>query len=634
MLRLEVVRGDNKGVVVETDAETIHLGRGSANDLILSAAHVSGRHATIFLSAEGYVLRDEGSTNGTRVARADKEFDAAATDAVIVLEPGDRIELGKKEQAVFIAVDIVEDASAPEVVTMRTLSDLNEVERDIDRELLRRLYEMQKRISEADELDDVLAAVASSVFSLVSRASHVTAVLNEQDAESLGRFVPVGTRCRDDEDASPIPVTKSVFRKVLKERVAVLAANAPEEMGEPASLIAASIRSTIGVPLWRGERITGVLQVDNRTGEGMLSASDLDVVALVAQSASQAFERAATLRRLRIAEERHRSENTFLKSQEQGRRFDGILSQSEAMNNVVTLVRKVADTNVVVLIEGETGTGKELVASALHYWSKRADKLLIAQNCAALPETLLESELFGHKRGAFTGAITDKKGLFELADGGTLFLDEVGEMPPSLQAKLLRVLQDNEVRPLGAAKSKYVDVRIVAATNRQLDKEVAEGRFREDLFYRLRVVPIRVPPLRERPADLPLLANHFLTKYSAEFGQPVAGFSQEAIEVMQSYKWPGNVRELQNETQRLVIEVQDGAFVQVADLSPRIREMERVIGRARPQQGTLKQMVEEVEKWILRDALKDHNNNKSATAKTLGITREGLHKKLKNYGMA
>ena len=196
------------------------------------------------------------------------------------------------------------------------------------------------------------------------------------------------------------------------------------------------------------------------------------------------------------------------------------------------------------------------------------------------------------------------------------------------------MLQDNEVRPVGAAKSKYIDVRIVTATNRNLEKEVEEGRFREDLFYRLRVFPLRIPPLRDRPVDIPVLANHFLKRYAEEFGRAIPGFSQEVVEVMQSYKWPGNVRELQNELQRLVIQVDEGAFVQVSDLSPRIREMEHVIGRVRPAKGTLKEMVEEVEKWILREALKEHDNNKSATAKTLGITREGLHKKLKNYGMA
>jgi Nif-specific regulatory protein len=286
-----------------------------------------------------------------------------------------------------------------------------------------------------------------------------------------------------------------------------------------------------------------------------------------------------------------------------------------------------------VLIEGETGTGKELIASAVHYGSPRRDKLFVAQNCAALPENLLESELFGHKRGAFTGATEDKKGLFELADGGTLFLDEIGEMPLSLQAKLLRALQEGEIRPVGATATKKVDVRIVGATNRDLEKEVAAGRFREDLFYRLRVFPLRLPPLRERREDVPLLAGHFLERYGREFGKPATGFSQQAMEVLQSYAWPGNVRELENEVQRLVIQLEPNEFVQPEHLSPRIRQVENLIVRVHPAKGTLREMMDQVEKWILLEALREHDQNKSATAKTLGITREGLHKKLKSLGL-
>jgi Nif-specific regulatory protein len=303
------------------------------------------------------------------------------------------------------------------------------------------------------------------------------------------------------------------------------------------------------------------------------------------------------------------------------------------MKRLFEQLRRVVNTRVTVLIEGETGTGKELIASAVHYWSERSEKLFVAQNCAALPENLLESELFGHKKGSFTGATDDKKGLFELADGGTLFLDEVGEMPLSLQAKLLRVLQEGEVRPIGSNVTRRVDVRIVAATNRDLEKEVAEGRFREDLFYRLKVFPLRVPPLRERREDIPLLAGHFLKRYANEFGRNIRGFGQHAMELLSSYAWPGNVRELENEVQRLVIQCDEGGFVEPEHLSGRVRQAESVIGKVHPRKGTLKEMVDQVEKWILIEALREHDNNKSQTARTLGITREGLHKKLKHFGI-
>jgi Nif-specific regulatory protein len=399
-----------------------------------------------------------------------------------------------------------------------------------------------------------------------------------------------------------------------------------------ASILGASILSTMAVPLWKGDEILGVLEVDNRDSPGIFRERDLDLLTVVAANASLAVANARLYRRLVLAEQSARAEAGYLKQKAQ-KRIEGIIGESAAMRAVFASMQKVIDTRVTVLIEGETGTGKERVASAIHYQSRRKDKLFVAQNCAAMPETLLESELFGHKRGAFTGADADKKGLFELADGGTLFLDEIGEMPLALQSKLLRVLQEGEVRPLGASTTRTVDVRIVAATNRKLEEEVKAGRFRQDLYYRLQVFPLRLPPLRERRDDIPLLARHFLDRYAREMGKSVAGFSQQALELLMSYSWPGNVRELENEVQRLVIQLDPGSYVMPHDLSPRVRNVEGVLDKIRPPRGTLKDMIEHIEKWLLIEALREHGGNKSATAKTLGITREGLHKKLKGYGI-
>jgi Nif-specific regulatory protein len=214
-----------------------------------------------------------------------------------------------------------------------------------------------------------------------------------------------------------------------------------------------------------------------------------------------------------------------------------------------------------------------------------------------------------------------------------LFLDEVGEMPLAIQSKILRALQEGEIRPVGATHERKVDVRIVAATNRNLEREVAEGRFREDLFYRLRVFPLRVPPLRERRDDIALLAEHFLHRYGQELGRSPSGFSQQTMELLQTYDWPGNVRELQNEVQRLVIQVEPDAFVTPELLSPRLRRIEVTMDRVRPSAGTLKERMDELERWLLIEALRGHQNNKTATAKSLGITREGLHKKLRGFGL-
>jgi Nif-specific regulatory protein len=644
MIRLEVVLGQDKGRVLESRSDLVKIGRGEVNDLVVSEWHVSGEHAIVLFVGDRYVVRDLVSTNGTRILRRDDEGSrtidvTTAENREVVLEPGDVLLLGDDERAVRIEVLIEDEPDDARIVSVRRVAEIDRLEADLgsDQAVLRALYEAQKKLSGILELELLVDAIADEVFRFLSRATHVTIALREDDGDGprrASRYVPVGTRVRGGAGRDAVPITRSVFKKVVAERAAVLAADARRDVGESASMMAAHITSTIGVPLWQGDEIIGVLQVDNRDASGVFRDRDLDVLALLAQAASGALAHARLYARLRVAEENSRKENVYLKRREASRREGAIIGDAPTMKRLFDQLRKVVNTRVTVLIEGETGTGKELIASAVHYWSDRREKLFVAQNCAAMPENLLESELFGHKKGSFTGATEDKKGLFELADGGTLFLDEVGEMPLSLQAKLLRALQEGEIRPVGGAKTIRVDTRIVAATNRDLEKEVAEGRFREDLFYRLKVFPIRVPALRERSEDVPLLAAHFLKKYSQEFGRAVGGFSQQSMEMLRSYKWPGNVRELENEVQRLVIQIDDASFVQPEHLSPKIRQVENILDRVHPTKGTLKEMMDQVEKWILVEALKDHGNNKSQTARTLGITREGLHKKLKGFGLS
>ena len=638
MIRVEVVEGQDKGKTLESRADFLRIGRGDTADLAVSEWHVSGEHAAIVLAGDHYVVRDLQSTNGTRVLRGGEMLDVAkSTGREVALRDEDILLLGDAERPVRVQVRLEEDVDDARIVTVRRVTELGRLEADLgsDAQVLHALYDAQKEIAGTLEVDELVDVVAKRVFALVSRATHLTIALREDDdgPRRSARYVPIGTRVRSGRTSDAIAITRSVFRKVVQERAAVLAADARKDVGETASIMGAQIHSTIGVPLWQGEDIVGVLQVDNREGTGVFRERDLDVAALLAQSASQAFSHARLYQRLRIAEERERKENAYLKKREQTRREGSIIGDAASMRRLFEQLRKVVNTRVTVLVEGETGTGKELIASSVHYWSDRKEKLFVAQNCAAMPENLLESELFGHKKGSFTGATEDKKGLFELADGGTLFLDEVGEMPLNLQAKLLRALQEGEIRPVGHSKTIKVDTRIVAATNRDLEKEVAEGRFREDLFYRLKVFPIRVPPLRERSEDVPLLAAHFLRKYCQDFGRAVTGFSQQAMEMLQAYRWPGNVRELENEVQRLVIQVDDEEFVQPEHLSPKIRQSEGVLERMHPTKGTLREMMDQVEKWMLIEALKEHGNNKSQTAKTLGITREGLHKKLKGFGI-
>jgi Nif-specific regulatory protein len=310
----------------------------------------------------------------------------------------------------------------------------------------------------------------------------------------------------------------------------------------------------------------------------------------------------------------------------------GIVGESEALRAAFALVERAAGSQATVLVSGETGTGKELLARAVHLGSRRREAPFIAVNCAAFPETLLESELFGHLRGAFTGADRDKKGLFDVAAGGTLFLDEVGETSPALQAKLLRVLQEREVRPVGALRAQPVDVRLLAATNRDLRREVARGAFREDLYYRLAVFEIAVPPLRERPGDVLLLARHFLALHGRRDGKPGLRLASDAVHLLQSYPWPGNVRELENEMQRAVALAEPGETITPARLSARllgILEPAREAGA----NESLRSAMDRVEAWLLRRALDAHGGRRTLTARRLGLTREGLYKKMRRLGI-
>jgi len=308
------------------------------------------------------------------------------------------------------------------------------------------------------------------------------------------------------------------------------------------------------------------------------------------------------------------------------------------MNRVFEVMEKVASTDATVLLTGETGTGKDLVARAIHYSGPRKNARFVAQNCAALPETLLESELFGHKRGAFTGAHQDKKGLFELADGGTIFLDEIGETKPGMQVRLLRVLQDGEIRPLGSSETRKVDVRVIAATNLDLRKEVAEGRFREDLYYRLRVVEIHLPPLRERRSDIPSLAHQFLDRANRKMGRTLKGFTNAAMDRLVAHSWSGNVRELENEIERVVALAGDAEMVTVDMFSEHIRE-------ALPEQSApleelgpgprvwdLNRSVDALKRRLILDALTE-TGSKSRAAEKLGIPRQSLQKMMKRLGL-
>jgi len=626
----------------DTGAGVTTIGRSPASTVVLGDFHLSGDHAQITRVGDHYVFRDLRSTNGSAVERDGRriQVDAAARWELALVD-GDVLLLGNHHDPVRIAVRIGDDAEDDQdlgerLIASRSIMNLpavaDQIERDPGEAL--RVYKALQPLGARLEPGEVIEACITAAFQLLTRATHV-AILLRSDSDK-DRFALAVSRARNKAEprvaGDPVRASRAVLRRVLADRAAVLTANAQEALSSE-SILGGQILSILALPLWRGDDIIGLIQSDNRASVGMFSETDLEVGLLLAAQASLAIDNATLVQRLRVAEERARGENVYLRRKEQKIKFDNIIGDSSAMKAVFAQLERVIDTRATVCIEGETGTGKELIASAIHHQSQRRDKMFVAQNCAALPENLLESELFGHKRGAFTSADSDKKGLFEIADGGTLFLDEMGEMPLTLQAKLLRVLQEGTIRAVGATAEKQVDVRIICATNRDLSAEVEKGRFRQDLYYRLMVFPIKLPPLRDRREDIPALAAHFLKRYADEYRVELPGLTQDALDALASYNWPGNIRELENEIQRLVIQAEPGHWIEVTDLSPRLRKIEGTITRIAPQKGTLKEMMDQVERWLLTEALRDHGGNKTRTAVTLGITREGLHKKLAKFGV-
>jgi transcriptional regulator with GAF, ATPase, and Fis domain len=402
-------------------------------------------------------------------------------------------------------------------------------------------------------------------------------------------------------------------------------------------------RTMLCAPLTTYQGVTGVIQVLNRRGDAQFSDDDLAFLEALAGSVAVAIENARLFARVKTSEELLRVQVGALRRDRAHRdRFDEIVGSARPMREVFRLMESAAATPITVLIEGETGTGKELVARGIHRASARADAPFLAVNCAAVTETLLESELFGHRKGAFTGATQDHRGLFEAATGGTILLDEVGEMPLSMQAKLLRVLQQGEIIPVGDTRPRKVDVRVISATNRDLAAEVAKQTFRQDLYYRLAVFPIPLPPLRKRREDIPLLIDRLLKAVGIRHKTEIPGIDPGAVELLQRYDWPGNVRELENVLERAVALAHAGETIGRPHLPDAIsgRDAAASAGAsalpAAPAPADnlpLRQARAEFEAQYIRQVLAAHGRNVSRTARALGLSRVMLQKEMKEYGL-
>jgi Nif-specific regulatory protein len=390
-----------------------------------------------------------------------------------------------------------------------------------------------------------------------------------------------------------------------------------------------SLRTVVAFPIQSAGRVLGVLYIDSHSIAHEFTPEDIALLEGVAAVVAVGLENARLHEALKDSKNRLEIENLNLRrALKEDVRYGLLIGKSPRMQRVIELMEKVIPTQVSVLINGETGTGKELVARAIHQNGPRKDRNFIAVNCGALPENLLESELFGYKKGAFTGANEDRVGLFEAADQGTIFLDEVGEMPAALQVKLLRVLQDSQIRRVGDTVSRKVDIRLIAATNRDLKTEVEAGRFRQDLFYRLNVVPVELPPLRERGEDILLLSQHFLDFQSKQQEKATRGMASEARELLLRYPWPGNVRELENAMARAVALADENTV-----LEPHLFGLGATVARRWDGQHTLRETLDAVEAETVREALRQCDSNVSRAARALGVSRQHLHNRMNFHGI-
>ena len=390
-----------------------------------------------------------------------------------------------------------------------------------------------------------------------------------------------------------------------------------------------SLRTVVALPILTSGRVLGVLYVDSHSIAHEFTPEDIAILEGFAAQVAVALENARQHEELKDSKNRLEMENLNLRrALKEESRYGLLVGRSPKMLRVIELMEKVIPTQVSILIQGETGTGKELIARAIHLNGPRREKNFMAVNCGALPESLLESELFGYRKGAFTGASEDRIGLFEAADGGTLFLDEVGEMPATLQVKLLRVLQDSQIRRVGDTVSRRVDFRLIAATNRDLKTEVEAGRFRQDLFYRLNVVPISLPPLRERGEDVLHLAQHFLELFMKQQEKTVRGLSGESRELLLRHPWPGNVRELENAMARAVALADEGGAIE-----PLLFGLGAPVTRRWDGQHTLRETLDAVEAETIREALRQCESNVSRAARALGVSRQHLHNRMNAHGI-
>ena len=626
--RLVVIAGPLKDSIFALPSGEIHIGRDPSNLLSISDPSLSRRHCALSRDSEGFKIRDLDSRNGTSV------------NGVAVKEArlghGDQISVGDSVFLLLLNEDAEEpapggveyDDSLTQATAQLRPQDVLYLQPDrILQELpansrvarnLNALLKISRVVHSIGDLETLQEQILDLIFEVVP-AQRGAILLDGKGSEN---FSSVFARHRIAKSVLPVRISRTIARQVMDEGLAILGADVPGSNGlaDVESLADCQVRSLLCVPLTVFQKVTGCIYLDTCDAASRFDEDHLQLVAAIAGTSAVALENA---RRMQWLEQENLRLTTEI-------RLDhNLIGESARMKDVYQFLARVAPTDSNVLLQGESGTGKELAARAIHRNSPRSSRPFVAINCAAIPEGLLESELFGHERGAFTGAVGQKKGRLEMANSGVVFLDEIGELAPALQVKLLRVLQEREFERVGGVRPISVDIRLIAATNRDLEEAVKAGTFRNDLYYRLNVLSLVMPALRDRREDIAMLSDYFVVKYVKKFNMKAKKLSPEAMVCLTNYDWPGNVRELENAIERaLVLSVSD--VIQPEDLPESILEKGFP---ASAESAKYHNQVKELKKQLILDALEETKRNYTEAAHVLGVHVNYLHRLIRNLDL-
>jgi Nif-specific regulatory protein len=612
---LAAISGKLKGTIFTIGDDSLVIGRETAANVCVADASVSRRHSKIEKQDDGFVITDLESLNGTFV-----------NDVPVksrILQHGDRLRIGDS-QFLFLTHE-GETASRSSEVNLDEAKVVSgptlQIRMDDATYLMARdlsaLMKISTSINAIRGLEDLLHRLLELLFEVVP--AQRGAILLTTD-ESLDSSMVFGLDRVSGKDKA-VTVSRTIAQQVMRDGVALLANDAEtQSFLSTDSVIKARTRSVMCVPLVMIDHKLGVLYLDTTVAGDQFNRDHLQLVTAISGIAAVAIENARHFEWLQTENERLLADVNI---------EHNMVGEGAAMQRVYHFISKVAPTDSTVLIAGESGTGKELAARAIHRNSKRVQKPFMAVNCAALTESLLESELFGHEKGAFTGAFSQKKGRLEVADGGTVFLDEIGELTPALQVKLLRVLQEREFERVGGTATIKVDLRVIAATNKNLEDAIEAGEFRQDLYYRLNVVSLEMPALRERREDIMLLASYFADKYGAKCNRKLLGISPDARAYLMAYYWPGNVRELENAIERAIV-LGTTDVILPEDLPEALLEHETSAA-----QSTVgyHEAVTQTKKQIILKAIEEAKGNYTEAAKRLGVHPNYLHRLIRNLNL-